>query len=186
MSSEKSNAVLLSQARPAYVNDDKFIKHLIRNYNSLLMKVIRRNIPPEEDAEDIAQEVYLRISQKKDGDQIVNYKAFMLRTARNLIIDKVRRGQLIDSAQHEELDAEKHVSMQPSVEVALENRQRLAEFEAVVRELPRKCRDVYILHRVEGMTYPEIARYFNISVSAVEKHMMKAILHIRNQLGGRK
>ena len=57
-------------------------------------------------------------------------------------------------------------------------RERLRIVEQAIDELPPRTREVFVLHRIEGMKYSEIARALDISVSAVEKNMARALAHL--------
>jgi RNA polymerase sigma-70 factor (ECF subfamily) len=52
-----------------------------------------------------------------------------------------------------------------------------------IDELPQSCRDAFILHKLRGLSYREIAQLLDISESAVEKHIIKGLKHCRNRLG---
>ncbi len=161
---------------------EHFIQGLINRYHSQLMQVIERNLPPGEDAEDIAQEVYVRLSSRVDQATIANERAFLFATARNLIIDIVRNRQVQRRDQHVPLEEERCISDYPDTERLAASAQALQRFEQVIGELPRKCRKVYVLHRVSGMTYSQIARHCRITVSAVEKHMARAVAHVYSRM----
>ena len=61
-------------------------------------------------------------------------------------------------------------------------RELLARYEAALDGLSAKTRSIFLRHRLDGRTYPEIAKELNESVSNVEKHMMKAIAHLDRAL----
>ena len=64
----------------------------------------------------------------------------------------------------------------PSAETRIDARERLAILAGAVEELPPRCREVFMLRKVEGLDQAEIARRLGISRNMVEKHLRKALL----------
>ena len=71
------------------------------------------------------------------------------------------------------------IAADDSPEQHASDQQALARVRAAILGLPPRCRAVYLMHRVEGLSYPEIARRFGISTKAVEKHMSHALRELR-------
>lgn len=67
----------------------------------------------------------------------------------------------------------------PSAEFLLDLQQRLTAVQAIIDGLPPRCREVFWLCRVEGLTQPEIARRLDITLNAVERHLMRALIDLR-------
>lgn len=103
--------------------------------------------------------------------------AFLARTAVNLALDgqrrKRRRGGDGLSVDHEEISDES-----PLQDEVLEARERLIRLKAGLQRLTPRTREVFLLHRLEGLKYREIAEQLGITVSAVEKHVAKAALFL--------
>lgn len=160
----------------------------VARYNDALMQLIKSRVSFNEDAEDIAQEVYMRLAQKLsnlDVDQgFHNPRAFLFRIARNFIIDAARKRNADRLDKWVSLEDEVITANAPSVERIVADQRAILKFEQAVAKLPRKCRKVYILQRVGGFTYQEIAEKCRISVSAVEKHMARAIAQVKKSMDG--
>src|SRR3546814_10578336 len=73
----------------------------------------------------------------------------------------------------------------PGLERQWQARRSLQTLEAAVEQLPDKCRTVFLLSRIEGLSNAEVAQRCGISVKMVEKHLAKAILKCRAQVGDR-
>lgn len=160
-----------------------FVEALIGRYDEALRRFLARRTLSEEDAEDIVQEVYYRIGRKNDITTVRYPQAYIFRTAINLVRDRVRRDRTRERSNHFPFDERLHASEVPSPERVLEGKQRLAIVCRALEELSPKCRHVFVLHRFEDMTYAEIAAHLGITVSAIEKHMMKAIAHLNERMG---
>lgn len=131
------------------------------------------NGPP--DPEDVAQEAFRRILEKDDTSSIRNLKAFLWRTARNLIFDSKKM-----SAIRSKYDLEIEQIFFPSTgdnsspETVMLAREQLKAVNAILRDMPEKRRRALVLYRVEGLTLVEVARRLRISRTAVSKHIAKA------------
>lgn len=157
---------------------------LARRYRSALLRYFQHNLGHPEDAEDLTQEVFARFAQIDPPPAITNHEAYLLRIASNLLRDRFRRNQTHHVFQHLSVGecADELLGEAPSEERVYEEQERLRTFLRALDELPPRCHEVFLLQRYEGMTYSAIAQRLGISVSAVEKHMMKALLHLSTQL----
>jgi RNA polymerase sigma-70 factor (ECF subfamily) len=77
------------------------------------------------------------------------------------------------------LDSEELVSDEPSQEQMVAQDQELAMIHGVIMELPPKCRQVYLLQRLRGMSYAAIAKHCGISRKTVEMHISRALSALR-------
>ena len=148
----------------------------------VLLRYFRRHVGNEADVEDLAQEALVRLLHAPAD--VDNAEAYLLRIASNLLRDRFRREQSHRVAWHEPFDERLHAwpSEEPGSDRVYEDRERLQRFLAELAQLPPRCRQVFLLQRYEGMTYTAIARQLQVSVSAVEKHMMRALLHLQARL----
>ncbi len=147
-----------------------------------LLRYFRRHLDNDTDVEDLTQEALIRLL--RTPADIANAEAYLLRIASNLLRDRFRRDASRHAARHESLDERMHEwpSEEPGGDRVYEDRERLQRFLAELAQLPPRCRQVFLLQRYEGMSYTAIARRLEISVSAVEKHMMRALLHFQARL----
>ena len=151
-------------------------------FRPALLRYFRRHLDNDSDAEDLAQEALLRLLRSPVSPE--NTEAYLLRIASNLLRDRLRRDRSHCVAQHEPLDSALHdrPTEEPGSDCVYEGRARLDRFLAALDELPPRCRQVFLLQRYEGLTYTAIAKRLQISVSAVEKHMMRALLFFQARL----
>lgn len=160
-------------------NDD--FEAFVREQRPLLVGYLCRRLP-EEDAKDIAQEAMMRLMRYRDlpTDQL---RRLVYRIAANALLDRGRRvagasgpGQPVSLGDAHDWLA----SPEPSHEQRIETQQQLAHVRRLILQLPDRCREVYLLNRIEGMSYPQIAERFGISVKAVEKHVSRALRGLRD------
>lgn len=151
------------------------------------MRYFSRHVSSPEDAEDLVQEVLFRFIQQSDETiaGLANVEAYLLRIASNLLRDRFRRDRSRRTADHVPLETIVCTwqGQEPSSERVYEDKARLQVFLLALKALPPRCQQVFLLHRYDGLTYSAIAKQLGISVSAVEKHMMRALLHLDTRMG---
>ncbi|MDB5367476.1 MAG: polymerase subunit sigma-24 [Rhodospirillales bacterium] len=162
-------------------------------YRGSLMAYFTRRVRDRTEAEDLTQEVFLRVVRQNDSADPDRAGAYIFRIAANLLRDRYRRAETRQVAAHSSLDLNGDQSFAPGVpsnliedrapERVLLARESLAEVMRVLDELGERTRDVFILYRLENMRQREIAALFGVSVSAIEKHIIKATAHLTRRLG---
>jgi RNA polymerase sigma-70 factor (ECF subfamily) len=173
------------------MNSDKNgIDNLFRCYSDALKSFIAKRLHCEHEAADVVQETFirlLRVDSKEQGrvEQMQSPKAFIYKIASNLAIDRLRQKQALSKHECSDVEIEDIEDLQPTLFRVVDSEERLRQLLVVVEELPSKCRKVFILHKFKQWSYQEIADKLRISRSMVEKHMMKALKHCDERLGGR-
>ncbi|HEV2531232.1 sigma-70 family RNA polymerase sigma factor [Phenylobacterium sp.] len=140
-------------------------------------------------AEDLVQEIYLRLSSREGPDaEIQSPTAYLYRLGSNLMLDRMRgerRAAARDRAWRETHRTDvgsDEVDETPNALAALEARQRLERIVQAVTELGPQTQRVFRLHKLEGLSHTETAAQLGISRSAVEKHMIAVLKHLARRL----
>ncbi|BBF69767.1 hypothetical protein SBA_ch1_19670 [Sphingomonas bisphenolicum] len=123
----------------------------------------------------------MRAASSEQVSRLINPAAFIKRIARNLLIDRARR-QKRDNILLFSLDEQRDLISAPEQCWNLEADDLLRLYEHAVDSLPEKTRRVFLMHRVDELSYREIHQRLGISISAVEYHMIKALAHIGRQV----
>ncbi|OWR01246.1 RNA polymerase sigma factor [Sphingopyxis witflariensis] len=147
-----------------------------RNNGAVLLRYLGRHAG-QEAAPDLMQEVFLRAAGSEQRHRLANPAAFLQRIARNLLINRAisrKRNKVILLPLQEEHDA----ASPPEQELEMEAADLLRLYERAVTDLSEKTRRVFLMHRVEELSYREIHQRLGISIATVEYHMMKALAHI--------
>lgn len=160
------------------------IQDIIRRHHDSLIKFLRRRLSIADDADDVAQETYIRMMKYEGSREIKSPSAMLYRIAVNVANDHGRATQARCAADHLEIEEVSLVSEQPSAERAVLAGQHLDLLLDVIDGLPPKCKQVFLLSRARGMTYPEIARHCGISVKMVEKQISRAVAACLKKVGG--
>ena len=142
-----------------------------------LARAVMRIVPPKE-IEDIVQETYVRVYQIENKDKITDFPSFLLKTARNLALDHVKRAESrlvvsVEEFEGAEIGKTEWLSDRTFDQVASD--EEFSQFCEAVRMLPVQCRRAFVLKKVYGSSQREIAREMNVSESTVEKHIAQGI-----------
>lgn len=137
--------------------------------------------PP--DPEDIAQEAFQRLLDHEDLGSIRNLKAFLWRTARNLIISgkrSVERRSKYDYEIEQLFFAVGGPGLEP--ERVLEAEEQLRIVDKVLKNMPERRRRAFLWHRIEGMNFTAIGTRLGITRRAVARHVVKAACDVQAAL----
>lgn len=147
------------------------------------MRFFLRRAASPNDAEEMVQDLFLRLLRRADFMTLENVDGYVFEAAANVARDRGRHDQARGGGRHVDIDSLSAESDEPGAERVVAGRQRLATLLKVMNTLPPRARTIVILRRFENLTYAEIATRLGISVSAVEKHMVRAMLALRHATG---
>lgn len=140
-------------------------------------------------AEDLVQDIYLKISSAPVDATIRSPGAYLYRLGSNLMLDSLRasrRSLARDSEWRRSTVtslAGDDVAPAPAADDAVAARQRLEKIVEALRSLPPAVRTAFRLHKFEGLSHAETAAAMGISRSAVEKHISAALKHLLRTVG---
>lgn len=137
-----------------------------------LFRLVRGMVPPK-DVEDIVQETYVRICQVENKSPIRDPQAFMLRTARNLALDHLKRAETRLTEGVGDIDDVAFSALDTTYTQAVSD-QDFALFCEAIRELPRQSRRAFILKKVYGYSLKEIMVEMNLGQPTIETHIVNA------------
>jgi RNA polymerase sigma factor (sigma-70 family) len=140
-----------------------------------LRTLLRRHGRSRTEADDLIQEAFLRLHAYSNSGKVQQPQAFLRRTVLNLLVD-MHRKEHRDLYVDEPVEALRLTHPAASPDEELELLQRLTKADAALKKLSPRTREIFLMHRVEGYGCTEIASHFGISVSAVEKHIARAVL----------
>jgi RNA polymerase sigma factor (sigma-70 family) len=125
------------------------------------------------DIEDVVQETYARLLSLSDSGSaaVRNWHAFLFTSARNVALDRIRRGRVVSLDTLAEMGSVDVLDQTPSADEALNARQELALLLETIASLPDRCREALTLRKLYGLSQREIAQRLAITESTVEKHV---------------
>ena len=151
-----------------------------------LARWFARRVRDQADVDDMVQDVFARIAARDSTERVEHLGGYVLKTARSVMADRGRWRASHMAAFHVPLDDELHGDEEIDPERVLTGKEDLRAATAALLSLPERTRTVFILRRLEGCRHKEIATRLGISVSAVEKHLVRAIQHLAAEMEGRR
>jgi RNA polymerase sigma factor (sigma-70 family) len=143
-----------------------------------LTRYFRRRVQNDDDVEDMVQDVFTRLVARDGPAPVEHLGGYILKTASSVFTDWLRSRSSHATGRHVPFDAELHSEEQLDPERLLEGKEDLLAATMALLRLPERTRTVFVLRRLEGKQFRDIATHLGISVSAVEKHMIRAIHHL--------
>ena len=166
---------------PAATEAD-WLDALARKYRPALSRYFGKRLRQRADVEDLVQEVLVRLAVRGNSRSIEQPESYLMRTATNVWRDYLRKRKTHASDAHEEYQEEHQIREDNDPVNVLQGRESIEALLAALEELPKRTRQVFVLCRIEGMLQKGVAARLGVSVSAVEKHMIKAIAHMTMHL----
>jgi RNA polymerase sigma factor (sigma-70 family) len=148
-----------------------------------LLRFFRKQVSDASDAQDLAQETMLRFVRHGSAIDLVSPQAYLRSIATNLLRDRIKSGParlagltfpLIDG-----LDREVGIDQHQIVE----SREELAQWEVILSKLKPRTLEIFLLSRVDGLTYSQIASQLGMTIFNVKWHMVTAIRHVARHRG---
>lgn len=149
-----------------------------RSQSSRLARFFARRAPRGEVA-DLVHESFRRLLGA--AARVEQPEAYLSRIAGNLIRDRAIAAARHQDAMHESFDEQALAGPDPHRQ--LEARDTLARLEAALATLKPKTREIFLMHRLDGLSYAEIARARGMSVKGVEKQIAKALYLLKRRVG---
>ena len=163
-------------ARPSALDE------LYRTHFSRLYRFFSRQTGKDE-AHDLVHEAFARLAGKenKASDPVAKPEAYLSTVATNLLRDRARAAARHASDHHRAVGEGSAAMADPHK--LLEDREALARLELAIGRLNARRRKIFLLHRLEHLTYEEIAGEVGMSVKGVKKQMAKALFELRRDVG---
>lgn len=165
-------------------NGDVFaFEILFKLYRSKLLYIASQYISSEEDAEEIIQNIFIKVWSKKNIQSNIN--GYLYKVTRNACLDYLRtKKQLLNIENNlNQLEASiNHTAFSDDAASLIIEKEL---YQAVLKSidlLPPKCKDVFVKSRIEGLNHKEISKKLDISTKTIETHITKAIKHLRVSL----
>lgn len=166
-------------------------ENLYARFHAPLISYFRKRIGDRAEAEDLTQEVFVRLVKAEGAFSLVSAHAYVFTIAANLLRDRQRRAASHQLQAHYSLDQAvdgKYADLVEAIEPerVLRGREDLKLVLEALAELDERTRNIFLLFRLERLRQREIAAIYGISEGAVEKRILKASIHIAARLKERK
>jgi len=165
---------------------EKWLNDLVAETRSGLARYLARICASRDDVQDVMQEAYLQVfcALRQSGPDGHTPAALLYTTARNIAFSRHRHRKVVAAAAPAVTEGEKLRREQAGIEQQVDRGQQMRRVLQAVNALPPKCRDVFVLRMIDGLSQREIAERLGIAVSTVEKHLARGLQQCRQELTG--
>lgn len=139
------------------------------------LRTFVRRRTPDQHVDDIVQDTWLRLRERSDPTNWQNPRAVIFTTARNLAVDRARRSRVssgvVDGQDSREVDPPDSLDIAKRLE-QLEGLERIA---VALDRVPQRCRDAFLLNRLDGWSHADIAQCLGVSTKSVQRYIERAL-----------
>lgn len=153
------------------------IEKLFREHNRALVAFLQCRLSSYSDAQEVAQEAYLRVLTMDNREDIDSLRSYLFKIAGNLAIDRLRKRKVrSDFAAAQPSDEPVGDATPVHHAMAVE---QVAGIRRALRELPAKASQAFVMHVIEGRDFGTVAQTMNLSERMVRYHVANALAHCR-------
>jgi RNA polymerase sigma factor (sigma-70 family) len=153
-----------------------FYNKVYKEYSKAIVAFFQRQGYSPDAAQDGLQEVYLRVIRLSEPKQIAEApKAYLLKVATNVMRSHYRKQAPINMIKQDILEMDDLPSIEPSPEHKAQIRQQIEIVKQAVLELSDKQREIFLMHRMDGMTCQQIAGELKIPLRTVQRRLSDAV-----------
>lgn len=156
---------------------------LFRSHRGDVRSYMARILRDADLAEDLTQDAFLRIfATVQAGGRPENLRGYLYRVARNIAVDHLRLQKRRRTGTGPDGVMAAIPDPHPGAERALIDRERLRVFVQALTALPDRTQRIFILHRLDGLSYRDVAHRMDLSESSVQKHLARALFQVACRL----
>lgn len=144
-------------------------------HEAALRAWLKRSGTAAHEIDDIVQEAYCRLAALGGVAHITNGRAYLFQTARNVVLEQIRRARIVRIDSMTEVEALSISDSEPSPEQVAGDRRELHRVQELIEGLPDRCRRIFELRRIHGLPQREIARLLGVSENVVEMQTMRGL-----------
>ena len=158
--------------------DVRAFNELVRRYQERVYWIARRLVGDHADADDVAQEVFIKVYDSLQGFRSeASFFTWLYRVTVNAALNLLRKNRIKEFVRFDDVVLPL-VSDEPQPDVQLEGKQQRTRLEEAIAKLPQKQRAVFVLRYYENLPYEEIARLLKRSVGGMKANYFQAVRKI--------
>lgn len=136
---------------------------------------LRRSFAVAGDVDDIIQETYCRLAGLAHVDHVDQPRSYLFQTARNVALEQIRRARVVRIETVSEMDSLNLMHDAPSAERVISGRRELERVRSLIAVLPERCRRIFEMRKIEGVSQREIARRLGVTEHVVENESVRGL-----------
>lgn len=166
----------------ARADDRKAFSEIYNRYRRMLISSALQKIRCHQKAEDIVQDIFMSFYHRRNSIEIsVSLDAYFRQSLRYKVMNEFRAEKVRSTYQNFFYHTHAYRS-NSSFNYSYEAKEFINEMNETIMQLPNKCRKAFLLSREDDLSYKDISKHLNISVSTVEKHICKALKLLKYNL----
>jgi RNA polymerase sigma factor (sigma-70 family) len=152
---------------------------LYREASPELLRLLQRRLGNRQDAEEVAQDAFEKLCSLEQREDIRDLRNYFFTMANRMALNVLRRRNIENDylLKLRPLALEQSDSLFDPAVIA-RREEKLRSVKRAIQALPKKTGHIFLLHRFEGYTYPEIASQMGMSKKSIEYHMSRALLAV--------
>lgn len=172
-----------SPTDPQTASEREALSTLASQFGLVLLQFFQRRVTDRAEAEDLVQEVFVRLIKRGDIDALYDLRGYLFETAASVLTDRARKRLSRHSKDHIPFDQLAHGNEDFPSDHVLIGQETLTRATRALLELPDRTRVIFVLRRLEGLRYQDIAQRLGVSLSLVEKQMRRAVAYLTQRIG---
>ena len=180
---EGPGAKARSKTGPSWLREvDLWFIDEIAPHERLFLKLAHRLIGNFEAARDLVHDAYAAIFADEKWRGVSNPRAYVSQIVGNLARDQLRRNKIVPMDQYADIDQFGLEDLSPDALTIVADRERLRSVIEAIEKLPKACRQVFIMRKIEDITPREIAKQLGLTIGTVEQHLIHGMVHLHRNL----
>jgi RNA polymerase sigma factor (sigma-70 family) len=163
---------MVSQGRDALV---EWVGRCVLPWEAYVRAWLRRASVKPPEVDDIVQEAYSRIARLEEFRHIANPRAYFLEVARNVLYEQLRRSRIIRIDTVAEMDLPNIPDDSPDPERVAIGKDEVTKLKRLIEGLPDRCRTMFVLRKIDGLTQRQIAERLGVTENTVETQVGRGL-----------
>lgn len=162
-------------------SDHGAFEAVFNQYHDTIYRFLLYKTKDSQTAEDLLQEVFFRLWKTRSNlDENQSLKNYLYTISDHIVLNHIRHSRVV--LRHQQQEAGRIFSASESPHFILEEKEWAKALAKAIESLPEKTREIFLMSRMEDLTYQEIAARLSLSIKTVEGHMVKALRTLREAL----
>ncbi len=158
-----------------------FLETLFRRHAGELRRFAHRRVGRQA-AQDLVQEAFVRLAERAPGESIENPRAYLYQAVANLASNHLAKENVRARYTETAIELDSLHATDPDPQRCADARWRFEDFLSVLEELPELHRHAFILHKLDGLTYTEIAARLGVSKITAQRYVLKVLAHCAERM----